>query len=76
MEAEEQEAIVKAAVEKMSPNLSEALVLAYFHHFAYREIADILEIPLGTVKSRLHAAVTQFATLYKADLKVREKRLQ
>ena len=69
MEADEREAIVRAAVERMSPNLSEAIVLAYYHRFAYREIADILGIPLGTVKSRLHAAVAQFATHYKAELK-------
>jgi RNA polymerase sigma-70 factor (ECF subfamily) len=34
---------------------------------AYREIAENLGIPLGTVKSRLHAAVGTFAELWKAQ---------
>jgi RNA polymerase sigma-70 factor (ECF subfamily) len=37
------------------------LILAYFHKFSYAEIAGILGIPVGTVKSRLHTAVGRFA---------------
>ena len=44
----------------------EVLVMAYFHQFAYKDIAEMLSIPLGTVKSRLHAAVGTFAQLWKA----------
>ena len=43
----------------------EVLVMSYFHQFAYREMADMLRIPLGTVKSRLHAALAAFAKAYK-----------
>jgi len=45
----------------MPENLRIVLVLGYFHGFAYKEIAEILGVPLGTVKSRLHAAVGHFA---------------
>ncbi len=42
------------------PSLSrEVVVLYYLDQLKYREIADILDIPLGTVKSRLHTALKQ-----------------
>jgi RNA polymerase sigma-70 factor (ECF subfamily) len=50
----------------MPENLREVLVLSYFHQFPYREIAEILGVPLGTVKSRLHAAVAAFSKAYRA----------
>ena len=34
-----------------------ALILRYMNGLSYTDIADILEIPLGTVKSRIHNAV-------------------
>ena len=58
---------VRALVQQMPDPLREVLVLAYFHHFAYKEIAAMLSIPLGTVKSRLHAAVGLFARLWKSQ---------
>jgi RNA polymerase sigma-70 factor (ECF subfamily) len=42
------------------------LLLSYFHQFPYKQIGEILDIPLGTVKSRLHAAVAHFADRWKA----------
>jgi len=69
----ETEDAVRKIVDEMPENLTEVLVLAYFHQFAYRDIAEILSIPLGTVKSRLHAAVAQFGTRYKAAVKDREE---
>ncbi len=57
---------VKSIVERMPENLREVLLLAYFHEFAYRDIAEMLGVPLGTVKSRLHVAVREFARRWKA----------
>lgn len=59
-------ALVKEVVESLPDHLREVLLLAYFNQFAYKEIAEMLSIPLGTVKSRLHAAVGTFAQLWKA----------
>jgi RNA polymerase sigma-70 factor, ECF subfamily len=56
---------VKNTVMSMPENLREILLLSYFHQFPYKQISDILDIPLGTVKSRLHAAVAFFADRWK-----------
>ncbi len=37
--------------------LREVVLLAYYQGLKYRDIAEILGIPVGTVKSRLHAAL-------------------
>lgn len=66
LDAEDRRRVVQRVVHHMPDHLREVLVLGYFHRFAYKDMADILEIPLGTVKSRLHAAVANFAKRYKA----------
>jgi RNA polymerase sigma-70 factor (ECF subfamily) len=45
---------VKAALEDLPDNFRLPVLLADVEGFAYREIADILGIPVGTVMSRLH----------------------
>ena len=56
---------VRQVVQSLPDHLREILLLAYFHQFPYKEIASMLGIPLGTVKSRLHTAVGTFADLWK-----------
>ena len=58
---EDLSALVQKAVDRLSPRLREVLLLAYFQRMSYAQIAEVCQIPLGTVKSRLHAAVTGFA---------------
>jgi len=66
LESEEERGQVRAVLARMPDHLREVLVLSYYHQFPYREIAEILNVPLGTVKSRLHAAVASFGKAYKA----------
>jgi RNA polymerase sigma-70 factor (ECF subfamily) len=66
MARQEMQHKVQQVVGNMPEHLREILVLSYFNTFPYRQIADILGIPLGTVKSRLHAAVASFAEKWKA----------
>jgi RNA polymerase sigma-70 factor (ECF subfamily) len=66
MEREELQQSVHNTVMGMPEHLREILLLSYFHQFPYKQISDILEIPLGTVKSRLHAAVAHFADRWRA----------
>ncbi len=67
---EERRRLVRSVVEAMPTRLCEMLILAYYHRFPYREIAEIVGIPLGTVKSRLHAAVACFAQRYKEECRM------
>ena len=48
------DADVVAAIEKLPEEFRMVVVLAFNEGFAYQEIADILGIQVGTVKSRLH----------------------
>jgi len=61
LERKELQQLVHKTVMDMPDHLREILLLSYFHQFPYKQISEILEIPLGTVKSRLHAAVAHFA---------------
>lgn len=53
-------------ITNMPENLREILILAYFDKFSYKQMAQILSIPIGTVKSRLHTAVGRFAKEWKS----------
>lgn len=55
--AAEQAHRVRESVEALSPPLRQVVLMAYFQGLKYREIADVLDIPVGTVKSRLFSAV-------------------
>ena len=51
---------IRRIIADMPQKLRDILNLAYFDRFSYKQMAEILSIPLGTVKSRLHAAVACF----------------
>lgn len=57
MESEEAREWVRSAVDELPDGLKQALLLVYHKGMKYREAADVLGIPVGTVKSRLHSAV-------------------
>ena len=59
---------VRAIIADMPENLREILVLAYFNKFSYKQMAQVLSIPIRTVKSRLHTAVGFFAKKWKASI--------
>ena len=48
------EAEVKQAIEDLPEQYRDAVLLADVEGFAYKEIAEILDVPIGTVMSRLH----------------------
>ena len=65
MDAKERNERVQLVLNQMPLLLREILLLAYFQRLSYAQISSDLEIPLGTVKSRLHAAVASFAKSWK-----------
>jgi RNA polymerase sigma-70 factor (ECF subfamily) len=48
---------VRRAVDCLPDAQRQVLLLVYYQGLKYREAADVLSIPVGTVKSRLHAAI-------------------
>jgi RNA polymerase sigma-70 factor (ECF subfamily) len=65
---------VRQVIANMPENLREILILAYFNKFSYKQMAQILSIPIGTVKSRLHTAVGRFAGEWKASAESKESK--
>jgi len=57
LESDEQRRSVRGAVRRLPDPLRQVLLLVYYHGLKYREAAEVLSIPVGTVKSRLHAAI-------------------
>jgi RNA polymerase sigma-70 factor (ECF subfamily) len=57
LEAEERRRWVRSAVDGLPDPLRQVLLLVYYQGLKYREAAEVLSIPVGTVKSRLHAAI-------------------
>ena len=55
---------VQAALDKLSPKLRETLVLAVHQGLAYDEIAAVLRIPVGTVKSRVSNALAALKEIF------------
>ena len=58
-------AILQAALQKLSPELRETVILRDLQDMDYREIAGVLGIPEGTVKSRLNRGRAELARLLK-----------
>ena len=49
--------ILHPALQTLSDPERQVILLSYYHDLTYREIADTLGIPLGTVKSRMYCGV-------------------
>ncbi len=54
---------VHRALQKLSPDLREAVILRDLQDMDYREIATVLKVPEGTVKSRINRGRAELARL-------------
>lgn len=57
LEAEERREWTRRAIDNLPEHLRTVVLLIYFQGLKYREAADALEIPVGTIKSRLNTAL-------------------
>ncbi|HZZ28184.1 MAG TPA: sigma-70 family RNA polymerase sigma factor [Pirellulales bacterium] len=57
LETDERRQWVQQAIAELPEALREAVLLVYYQGMKYREAAEVLDIPVGTVKSRMHAAI-------------------
>ena len=61
LERDERDALVRAAVEQLTSTHRTVLQLRDHEDLSYEEIAKVLAVPVGTVRSRLHNARAAFA---------------
>jgi RNA polymerase sigma-70 factor (ECF subfamily) len=61
---DERNELLRDAMEQLSDQMRSVVHLVYYQGLKYREAADIMAIPVGTVKSRLHAAMAKLAEFW------------
>jgi len=66
--AAQSEERVRSALSQLSPDQVRVIELSFFEEKAHADIAKILEIPLGTVKSRLRLAMSRLRKLLLSEL--------
>jgi RNA polymerase sigma-70 factor (ECF subfamily) len=57
--------MVQAALRKLSPELREAVILRDLEEMEYKDIAEVLKVPEGTVKSRINRGRAELARVLK-----------
>ncbi len=67
LRAEERQQLVRTSVDELPDFLRQVVILAYYQGLKYKEIADIMAIPVGTVKSRLHSALCRLHESWSAE---------
>ena len=70
---QERSDLVRTALMQLSEAYRAVLVLRHYENLKFREIAGVLEVPEGTVKSRMAEALTQMGRLLKLMLSGRAK---
>jgi RNA polymerase sigma-70 factor (ECF subfamily) len=70
LQESERQQWVRDSIAKLPDALRQTLILAYHQDLKYREIAEILKIPVGTVKSRLHAALEKLQQMAKSAKRI------
>ena len=72
LQAEERRQMVKTGVDRLPEFLRSVVILAYYQGLKYKDIAEILAIPVGTVKSRLHTALARLQEAWSAEPALKE----
>lgn len=67
---------VLASLDRVDESFQAPVSLFYLQDYSYKQIADILELPLGTVKSRISRGIGQLQKLLAKDLPQRKNKTQ
>jgi len=67
---QERSELVRKALMQLSETYRTVLVMRHYEDLKFREIADVLDVPEGTVKSRMAEALTQMNRILKPILAV------
>ena len=65
----EQTEQIRSALDELGEPGRSAVELVYLQGMQYRDAADILDVPVGTVKSRVHTAIRKLAEIWKRNVK-------
>jgi RNA polymerase sigma-70 factor (ECF subfamily) len=69
MRSQETQKLVHEALKRLSPELREAVILRDLQDMDYKDIAKVLNVPEGTVKSRINRGRTELARLLQRTYK-------
>jgi len=72
LQTDERKQLIRATVDKLPNFLKQVVILAYYQGLKYKDIAGILGIPVGTVKSRLHTALCRLHEAWMAEPALKE----
>lgn len=61
-------AVVRAGMDELPPALREVVILCALEEMSYEQAAQVLAVPVGTVRSRLHRAKARLAGLLRGEM--------
>jgi RNA polymerase sigma-70 factor (ECF subfamily) len=61
---EERKRMIRDTLEQLPESMYSVVQLVYFQGLKYREAAEVLDIPVGTVKSRVHSAIARLGEVW------------
>lgn len=59
--------LVRRTLDQLPESMYAVIQLVYYQGLKYREAADVLDLPVGTVKSRLHSAIAKLTDVWKTS---------
>ncbi|HMP80391.1 MAG TPA: sigma-70 family RNA polymerase sigma factor [Pirellulaceae bacterium] len=63
----ERRELVRQTLDQLPESMYSVIHLVYFQGMKYREAAEVLDLPVGTVKSRIHAAIARLGEVWKTN---------
>jgi len=60
----ERDRLIRQTLDQLPESMHVVIHLVYYQGMKYREAAEVLDVPVGTVKSRLHAAIARLTEVW------------
>ncbi len=60
----ERSRLVRKTLDELPESMTAVIHLVYYQGMKYREAAEVLDVPVGTVKSRLHSAIAKLTDVW------------
>jgi len=67
VERRENSELIRGTLETLPESMFAVIQLVYYQGMKYREAAEVLDIPVGTVKSRLHSAIAKLTEVWNSN---------